>query len=131
MNAQINPVKLVGVYKADGGFRGEVVYVVGHLFGLKECSLCDITHSPLRRKPSWDAAAARLKSEFGLDFELVHMNERSPSILKATTGREPCVLAEYEDGSVTMMLDARDLKIVAGSVSKFEKLIQARLALFF
>ena len=47
-------VELVGVYDADGGIRGEVSYVVGHLLHRRECALCDITHT-WRRKPAWDA----------------------------------------------------------------------------
>lgn len=43
-------VRYTGIYNADGGLVGEVRYVVGHLLGTAECALCDITHSPVRRK---------------------------------------------------------------------------------
>ena len=52
-------VELVGVYNADGGVAGEVRYVVGHLLGRAHCSLCDITHSPVRRKRAWDRMVGR------------------------------------------------------------------------
>lgn len=130
-NVQAIPVKLVGVYRADGGFVGELKYVFGHLIGIADCKLCDITHSPVRKKPSWTKMTDRIKAKYGLDFELVHRNERSETIAKATTGREPCVMAEYSDGTVTVMLDAFDLKTLDGSVAKFEKLLEARLLLFF
>jgi len=130
-NVQAMPVKLVGVYRADGGFVGELKYVFGHLIGIADCKLCDITHSPIRKKPSWTKMTQRIKSKYALDFELVHRNERSEIIAKATTGREPCVLAEYSDGTVTILLDAVDLKALDGSVTKFEKLLEARLLLFF
>ena len=32
--------RLVGVYDADGGIRGEVAHVLGHLVGRTECALC-------------------------------------------------------------------------------------------
>ncbi len=124
-------MKLIGVYRADGGFVGELKYVFGHLIGLADCKLCDITHSPIRKKPSWTKMTNRIKAKYGLDFELVHRNERSEIVAKATTGREPCVMAEYSDGSVTVLLDAFDLKTLDGSVPKFEKLLEARLLLFF
>ena len=130
-NVQAIPVKLIGVYRADGGFVGELKYVFGHLIGLADCKLCDITHSPIRKKPSWTKMTNRIKAKYGLDFELVHRNERSEIVAKATTGREPCVMAEYSDGSVTVLLDAFDLKTLDGSVPKFEKLLEARLLLFF
>ena len=130
-NEQAIPVKLVGVYRADGGFVGELKYVFGHLIGIADCKLCDITHSPIRKKPSWTKMTNRIKAKYGLDFELVHRNERSEIVAKATTGREPCVMAEYSDGSVTVLLDAFDLKTLDGSVPKFEKLLEARLLLFF
>ncbi len=130
-NVQAIPVKLIGVYRADGGFVGELKYVFGHLIGIADCKLCDITHSPIRKKPSWTKMTNRIKAKYGLDFELVHRNERSEIVAKATTGREPCVMAEYSDGSVTVLLDAFDLKTLDGSVPKFEKLLEARLLLFF
>ena len=52
-------IAYTGIYNADGGVVGEVRYLFGHLFGSVECWLCDITHSPLRRKPEWDRMVAR------------------------------------------------------------------------
>src|SRR6478609_4856955 len=52
--------RLVGVYDADGGLLGEAAYAWGKARGTRHCALCDITHSPWRRKPAWDAMAAEL-----------------------------------------------------------------------
>ena len=49
--------ELIGVYNADGGLVGEATYLVGHLLGRTQCALCDVTHSPVRRKPAWESAA--------------------------------------------------------------------------
>jgi hypothetical protein len=57
-------VAYTGIYNADGGLVGEVRYVVGHLLGTAACALCDITHSPVRRKPEWDRFVARLGTPF-------------------------------------------------------------------
>jgi hypothetical protein len=128
---QQKPIRLIGVYNADGGVIGELKYVFGHLIGIAKCELCDITHSPIRRKASFDQLAGELKNEYGLDFALKHLNERTESETKASVGKEPCVLAEYPDGSLGMFLDRQELRVVDGHVDKFSKLVRARLALFF
>jgi hypothetical protein len=128
---QQKPIRLIGVYNADGGVVGELKYFFGHLMGIAKCELCDITHSPIRRKASFDQLAGELKNEYGLDFALKHLNERTESETKASVGKEPCVLAEYPDGSLGMFLDRQELRVVDGHVDKFSKLVRARLALFF
>ncbi len=121
---------LIGVYKADGGLVGEVSYFLGHLVGIKECSLCDITHSPIMKKKAFKEFEARLRAERGIDIRLVHMNERTEAELAASKGREPCVLLQYEDGSISMFLDYEELKAAGGRVSSFEKLVESRLNIY-
>ena len=128
---QQKPIRLIGVYNADGGVVGELKYFFGHLIGIAKCELCDITHSPIRRKASFDRLAEELKSEYGLDFALLHLNERTEAETKASAAKEPCVLAEYPDGSLGMFLDRQELRVVDGDVDRFAKLVRARLALFF
>ena len=80
MDSTATVVGLVGVYHADGGPIGEAKYVLGKLLGTAHCALCDITHSPVRRKPAWDRMVAGL----GVDVELLHLNEMSPEVAAAT-----------------------------------------------
>jgi hypothetical protein len=134
-DAVLNDVKskghtLIGVYKADGGIIGEVSYFLGHLVGLRECNLCDITHSPVRKKNAFKVYEAKLLNERGIKMKLVHMNERTETELAASQGREPCVLLQYEDGSISMFLDYVELKAAAGSVESFEKLVDSRLNIY-
>jgi hypothetical protein len=128
---QQKPIRLIGVYKADGGVIGELKYFFGHLIGVAKCELCDVTHSPIRKKASFDQLTKALKSEFRLDFALKHLNERTEAETKASSGKEPCVLAEYPDGSLGMFLDRQELRDLKGDVGRFEKVARARLALFF
>lgn len=121
---------LIGVYKADGGIIGELSYFFGHLIGIRECSLCDITHSPFKKKGEFKRLENQLNQEFDLNFRLVHMNERTEKELAASAGREPCVLLAHEDGSLSMFLDFQELKAADGSVKSFEKLVRNRLDLF-
>jgi hypothetical protein len=128
---QQTPTRLIGIYNADGGIVGELKYFFGHLIGVAKCELCDVTHSPIRRKASFDKLAQDLKVEFGLEMDLKHLNERSEAEIRASSGQEPCVLAQYADGSLGMFLDRSELAVVKGDVAKFEGLVRARLRLFF
>lgn len=92
--------RLVGVYDADGTLLGELAYVVGHLLRRRSCSLCDITHGGLRRRPEFDEAAAGL----GVPFELVHRDERSPGVAALTGDELPCVVAKG-GGERVVLLD--------------------------
>lgn len=125
-----NRKTLIGVYKADGGILGELAYFFGHLVGLKSCSLCDITHSPVKKKSAFKEFEKRLLAERNIAFRLVHMNERTETELAASEGREPCVLLQYEDGSISMFLDFVELKTSKGSVKSFEKLVESRLNIY-
>ncbi len=116
---------LVGVYNADGGLLGEARYVIGHLLGTTSCSLCDITHSPVRRKPAWDA----MVRDLGVPFELRHRNELSfeQSAAVAASG-VPAVLVVLSDGSVHPVLGALVLDQLDGSVAGFGTALAAALA---
>jgi hypothetical protein len=91
--------RLIGVYDADGGLRGEIAYVAGKVTG-RHCTLCDITHSPVRRRREWDTYVSTLP----VPFEVVHRNERSAALQRVTEGREACVVAECRDGSLVFLL---------------------------
>ena len=115
-------IRYTGIYNADGGVWGETRYIIGHLLGTTACSLCDITHSPLRRRPEWDAMVARL----GVPFEVRHRNKitTAETAFAATTGL-PVVLAHHDDGSITSVLTDADLDALNGSVSQFESALSA------
>ncbi len=121
---------LIGVYKADGGIIGELSYFFGHLVGARNCSLCDISHSPIKKKSSFKALEKELLKNHNIAIKMLHMNERNERELKASAGREPCMLLEYPDGSISMFLDYVELKAIAGSVNSLRKLILSRLVLY-
>ncbi|MGL5908876.1 MAG: hypothetical protein ACRCZP_02670, partial [Phycicoccus sp.] len=102
---------------ADGGWRGEAAYVVGHLLGRTECALCDVTHSPVRRKPAWDAMVARLP----VPVRVVHRNETSDDE-RAASGSAglPVVLGRRAGGGHVVLLDRAALVALGGSVDAFE-----------
>ncbi len=116
---------LVGVYDADGGLLGEARYLIGRLLGTMACSLCDITHSPMRRKPAWDA----LVSGLGVPFQLRHRNELTPQLAAAAAQHGvPAVLGVLADGSVHPVLAPGALARLDGSVAGFGAALGAALA---
>ena len=111
-----------GIYNADGGLAGEVRYLFGHLFGSADCSLCDITHSFVRRKPEWDRMVARI----GVPIVVLHRNELDDGLRAAVRDVPlPVVVAHRSDGSTSVALTARQLAQLGGSVDGFEKSLLA------
>ena len=104
--------ELVGVYDADGGLRGEAAYVWGKLRGTAHCGLCDITHSAVRRKASWDRLAASLP----VPVRLLHLNELDDDLAAVVAAAgAPLVLAREEAGWRVLVTGA-ELDGMAGSV---------------
>jgi hypothetical protein len=105
---------LVGVYHANGGLRGELAYALGKLRGTAHCGLCDISHGGLRRKPEWDVLPQRL----GVPLRVVHLNERTEEVARASAGHTPCVLAGTPSGLV-VLLGPDELDRLSGDVDAF------------
>jgi hypothetical protein len=115
--------QLVGVYHAEGGLLGELRYAYGKVRGTAHCSLCDITHGTVRRKPEWDAMVARL----GLPVRLVHLDEMDADVADAVAvSGSPVVLARL-DGLVEPVLTAAELDGLTGSVPAFEQALRTAL----
>lgn len=119
-DGQTRIMRYLGVYDADGGLAGELRYVVGHLLGTAECALCDITHSPVRRKRTWDAMVAELDAP----FDLRHRNELTDEETRAlATMGLPVVAAELGDGSWVRLLDRDALDACGGDVGSFARIL--------
>ncbi|MDH4161054.1 MAG: hypothetical protein OEV62_12410 [Actinomycetota bacterium] len=114
--------RLTGVYHADGGLRGELAYVVGKLRGTAHCGLCDITHSPLRRKKEWQAYVGGLP----VPFDTVHLNDRSAEVRAVTEGQTPCVVAHTDTG-VSILVPASELDSAGGDVEAFSRTLASAL----
>ena len=116
--------RLIGVYDADGGLRGELAYVLGHLVGRTECALCDITHSAVRRRRSWDALVADLP----VPLVAVHRNELPVDLVGVgAPDRLPAVYAVRSDRSVDELITRDELAGMGGSVDRFAVVVRSRL----
>ena len=120
---EVTVTELVGVYHANGGILGEAAYVIGKVLGRAHCSLCDVTHSPIRRKASWDSYVASL----GVPFRLLHLNELDSDLVQAVDGRSPVVLG-LRDGDWVRILEPGDIDDVHGDVAQFKVVLAERLA---
>lgn len=112
--------EFIGVYHADGGLVGEARYIIGHLLGRTQCALCDITHSPVRRKRQWDAFVASLP----VPFRLYHLNEM-PLDVAHLVGMHGSPAVLWRSGpDLTVVLGPAELASMDGSVQR----LAARLA---
>lgn len=111
-------IRYSGIYNADGGMAGEIRYLFGHIFGTAECALCDISHSPLHRKPEWDRMVARMS----VPLVALHRNEIDERLRAAVRGVPlPVVVAHHCDESISVALTADQLARLGGSVEEFER----------
>jgi hypothetical protein len=115
--------ELVGVYDADGGLLGEAAYVWGRLRGTTHCGLCDITHSTVRRKRSWDRMAAGLP----VPVRLLHLNELDDELrVSVSVAGAPVVLARV-GSRWRALVGAAELDEMAGSVAALETVLRRHL----
>ncbi len=116
----VNEEQIVGIYDADGGWMGELRYVVGVLAGRKHCSLCDITHgwNPWGRG-EWRRACAAAP----FDIQLIHRDQASASQRQAA-GALPALIAGQND-SWRVLVDSDELEGCAGDADQLMALIES------
>lgn len=123
-NHEQGVTELIGVYHADGGLLGELSYLIGKALRIRHCALCDITHSPLRRKAAWDQMVGQL----GVPFTLLHRNELPADVAdSARSCGTPAVLGRCADGDLMVLLGPDDLERPGGSVDQFHELLRGAL----
>jgi hypothetical protein len=48
----------------------------------------------------------------------------------ASSGREPCVLIQDDEGKLSMIMDWNDLAVSGGSVAKYEQILRSKLLMY-
>ncbi|MFN8024697.1 MAG: hypothetical protein U0Q03_24420 [Acidimicrobiales bacterium] len=112
--------RLVGVYDAEGTWRGEVRYWIGARLGQRHCSLCDITHGTFRVRREWIACRAGLPVEFAT----FHLDDQPDHVRAAADGAAPVVLAETDRGTV-VLLGPAELEACDGSSERLVDAIES------
>jgi hypothetical protein len=123
--AKVQIKELIGVYNADGGFRGELAYLTGRLRNTLHCELCDITHSPIRRKKEWD----RFTSTLPVPFKLLHKNELDDlpeKVVHLALKSPPCVIA-ITDGTPVVVMTVTDLAKAGSDVTIFDGMLRNKI----
>ena len=120
--------KLIGVYDADATLLGEVSYWIGARFGVRHCSLCDITHSLFREKSQWRECQSRLESDLHVAIETFHRNDQPDDVRVCIDGKYPAVVLRGDDGVVSMFMNASEIDACGASPENFADEISRRMA---
>jgi hypothetical protein len=120
----VTVTELVGVYDARGNLAAEIAYWVGARLGVRHCALCEVTHGRFREKSEWRGVCESLP----VPFSAVHLDERSPAVLSASRGVEPCVVAVRTDGSAEVVIDREQLERCQGDTARLGELILDAIA---
>lgn len=98
-------------------------YVAGKLLGTAHCALCDITHSPVRKKAEW----RKLESDLAVPLHLVHLNEQPDPLEVFTRGRTPAVVWQDRHG-FALLFGPSELDQMDGSVTVFGRALMEAIA---
>jgi hypothetical protein len=115
--------RLYCVYDADGTLRGEIAYVVGHLLGRRECSMCDISHGPTGTKKAWSSFVVE-QAALGISIITRHRDELSDALRVFIDGRYPCVVAETSTG-FEWVAGIDELRGCAGDLDAFRATLRS------
>jgi hypothetical protein len=118
-------VRLVGVYDADGSWRGELSYVVRKRLGRASCALCDLTHGAVRERADWRACRSRLP----VPMTTYHRDDQ-PEALRSSLGvtAPPFVAGELDDGRYVVLVDGTALAACAGEPERLVDAVTSALA---
>lgn len=90
---------LIGVYNAEGSWRGEVTYWVGARLGRTHCALCDITHGVIKERADWQTCRAGLP----VLFTTCHLDDQPEAVRSLLAGEAPAVVAETDQGLMKLL----------------------------
>lgn len=115
--------RIILVYNADSGVAAMLLDAVKKLAGREDCALCEITHSPVGKRASWSACAARL----GVPVDELHRDEL-PADWGVARGALPCILGRVGQERPFVLVSRADLDACDGRVDALEQRLRAALA---
>jgi hypothetical protein len=122
--------KIIGVYRARGGGVARFVGALRRLVGSYPCDLTKLTHGAVGERKQWRQVCQRLLVELGHQHVVVFPNLSPDSYRAASSGREPCVLLDDGEGSLSMILDWNDLAVASGDIAKYEQILRSKLLMY-
>lgn len=112
------PDRVILVYDGDSGVRAMLLDVVKKVVGREDCALCEITYSPVGKRPAWRACERRL----GVVVEELH-RDRVPAAWRLTAADLPCVLARVGDSIPVVAVTRDEIIACRGSMDALERRI--------
>jgi hypothetical protein len=103
MSDQSQYLEYIGVYNADASIWGEVSYWFGARFGIRHCSLCDVTHGLFRERADW----VQCSESLGVSFSTYHRDDAPQDVRAAANGNYPVVLGRTATGIKVVLNDAQ------------------------
>jgi len=117
--------EFIGVYDADSTILGEISYWVGARLGVRNCSLCDITHGLFTERNDWKQCRETLAAPFAT----CHRNDAPHDVLAIASGVFPAVFVR-RGGQIARVLSPTDLEAFNGSPEALVGRLNAMLSQF-
>lgn len=115
--------KIIGIYDADAGFKGEFKYIFEKIFYKKHCALCDITHGfSFSAKKEWQDKV----DNFPIPIETLHLNEVDSDVQELIKGKSPCVV-HIKDDYKNIIINKKELEECQKDPNRFFELLREKL----
>jgi len=121
---------IIGIYAAKGGAFARFVAGLRRLVGSSSCDLMRITHGVTGEKKQWRVLQKNLRDELSHTHLCLYPSQATAVYQAASSGREPCVLLEDDEGTLSMILDWNDLSAAKGNVNTYEKILRSKLLMY-
>ena len=108
------------IYNADGSFFGEIRYFLKKLSGRDKCKLCDLSHTLIFQKKSWEDFLKKLDRP----YRVLHINEL-PESIKQLNLTYPSILLE-KDNLFKELISRRDFEEI-DNLSQLKETLQAKI----
>lgn len=117
-----NPKTLLFVYNAEHGVFNLLTDIAKKSFNMEgTCSLCDLTHDPLKMKNEWKAFIDSLPYQSVFTYKDTFQKEH-PALMDTPL---PAIFVK-EAGAMTLLIEAHEIN-TAADLSALKKLVRARL----
>ena len=108
------------IYNADGSFFGEIRYFLKKLSGRDKCKLCDLSHTLIFQKKSWEDFLKKLDRP----YRVLHINEL-PESIKQLNLNYPSILLEKDD-SLEEIISRKDFEDI-NNLSQLKQFLEAQI----